>query len=171
MSIRSGQHWRSNNGSVLVTTLLVLLAITILGVAGINMSVVESKIARTEKEVRETFYLTEGAAMECVQRLIGTDPVDKIEQFPFWFHSKGEAKGLGADFRHPKDWDVDGKGEDNGLMSPMHNDTYIAAVEWRVATGGSLVQTGSRLYQNRAYGLCTRYDINSVIEIGYYMRY
>ena len=156
---------------MLVTTLLVLLAITILGVASINTSVVESKIARTEKEVRETFYLSEGAAMECIQRLIGTDPVDKNEQFPFWIHSKREATGLGVNFRYPKDWDVDGKGADNGLISPMGNETYMAAVEWGVATGGSLVQTGSRLYQNRAYGLCTRYDINSVIEIGYYMRY
>ena len=51
------------------------------------------------------------------------------------------------------------------------DDTYMAAVEWGVATGGSLIQTDSRLYQNRIYGLCTRYGTANLIEIGYDLRY
>ena len=154
-----------------MTTLLVLLAITILGVASVNTSVVESKIARSEKEFTETFYLSEGATMECIQRLIDTDMVDKDEQFPPWHHSKAGVVEMAIDFRQPSDWDVDGVGEDNGLKSPINNDVYLAAIEWKVATGGSLIQTESRLYQNRAYGLCTKYGINSIIEVGYYLRY
>lgn len=162
----SNQH-----GAVLMTTLLVLLAITILGIASLNTSVVESKIARCEKEYGETFYLSEGAAMECIQRLIDTEAVDKNEQFPFWYHSKNGSAAQGVDFRRPGDWDVDGVGQDNGLKSPVDDDIYMAAMEWRVATGGSLVQTASRLYQSRAYGLCAKYGAGTIIEVGYNLRY
>lgn len=161
----------NQHGAVLMTVLLVLLASTILGIASLNTSVVESKIARSEKEYGETFYFTEGAAMECIQRLIDTETVDKNEQFPFWYHSKRASTEQAIDFRSASDWDVDGMGLDNGLMSPAGSDVYMAAVEWKVATGSSLVQTESRLYQNRVYGLCTKYGTNTIIEVGYNLRY
>ncbi|WP_054031068.1 PilX N-terminal domain-containing pilus assembly protein [Desulfatitalea tepidiphila] len=159
------------DGSVLIATLLVLLAVTVLGVASINNSVVEMKIARAEKETRETFYRAEGAVMEGLQRLIAMDAVDKNEQFPFWYHSSESIKDGEIEFRDPARWDVDGMGEDNGLASGLDPDIFLAAVEWRVATGGSLIQTQSRLYQNRVYGLCKKYGINSIVEIGYDLRY
>ena len=169
--IQSSNGGYDQSGSVLMATLLVLLAITVLGIASINNSVVELKIARAEKEARETFYLSEGAAMEGIQRLIGTSAVDKNEHFPFWYHPKKTVVDKTIDFRNPSHWDVDGIGEDNGLTSPMNQSMFMAAVEWKVAAGGSLVQTQSRLYHNRVYGLCTKYDINNLIEIGYYLRY
>jgi len=171
MTIPSEKRSEHQSGSVLVATLLVLLAITILGIASINNSVVEMKIARAEKEVRETFYLAEGATMEGLQRLIATDMVDKNEQFPFWHHSRKALSNKNVDFRDPLHWDVDGIGEDNGLRGAMNPDVYVAAVEWRVANGGSLILTQSRIYQNRVYGLCTKYHTNNIIEIGYDLRY
>lgn len=162
---------KSQSGSVLVITLLVLIAVTILGVASINTGIVELEIAKNEKEVRKIFYLAEGAGMEGIQRLIDTSEIDLNEQFQFWHHTKRSESEELVNFRKAAYWDVDGIGEDNGMQSPMDPDTYIAAVEWKVATGGSLVQTDSRLYQNRVYGLCAKYNAYTIVEIGYYLRY
>ncbi len=163
---------QTQSGSALVVTLLVMVAVTILGIMSINTSTVELKISRNEREVRETFYLAEGAAMEGIQRLVDTLDIDLNEQFQFWHHAIEEIEGSQrAFFRDSRNWDVDGQGEDNGLQSPMDSETFIAAIEWDVATGGSLIQTESRLYQNRIYGLCTKYRIDNLIEIGFKMRY
>jgi hypothetical protein len=161
----------SQSGSALVITLLVLIAVTILGIAGASTSVVELKIARNEREVRETFYLAEGAAAEGVQRLTALSAVDLNEQYVYWRHPRIAVASHQVDFRDRSRWDVDGIGVDNALPTPLAPDTFIAAVEWKVATGGSLVQTESRLYQNRVYGLCDKYDAATLVEIGYYLRY
>jgi hypothetical protein len=158
-------------GSALLITLMVLTALTILGVAALNTSGVELKISRNEKEVRETFCLAEGAAAEGVQRLSAAAAVDLNEQYLPWHHARKAAENNRVNFRDLNRWDVDGRGEDNGLVSPMAPDTFIAAVEWKVATGGSLIQTQSRLYLNRIYGLCDKYGSGELVEIGYYLRY
>lgn len=162
---------RHQSGSVLIITLLVLLAVTIIGVASIDKSIVELKIARNEKELREIFYLSEGACMEGIQRLLDTDLIDLEDQIQSWHHSKKVVASGEVDFRAPDSWDVDGVGEDNGLTSSIAADTYVAAVEWKVASGASLVQTDTRLYQNRVYGLCEKYGAENIVEIGYYIRY
>lgn len=159
------------SGAALVITLMVLIAVTIVGIAAINTSVVELKITRNEREIREAFYLAEGAAAEGVQRLTAVSAVDLNEQYLPWHHPRKALASHQVDFRDRSRWDVDGIGADNALPSPLAPDTFIAAVEWKVATGGSLVQTESRLYQNRVYGLCDKYDAATLVEIGYYLRY
>lgn len=159
------------SGSALVITLMVLTALTILGVAALNTSGVELKIARNEREVRETFCLAESAVAEGVQRLSAIAAVDLNEQYLPWHHPRKAAEDHRIDFRDLGSWDADGVGEDNALASPMSPETFIAAVEWKVATGGSLIQTQSRLYQNRIYGLCNKYGTGTLVEMGYYLRY
>lgn len=161
----------SYSGSALVVTLLVLLAVTILGVLSINTSEVEMSIARNEREVRQSFYLAEGAAMEGIQRLLDTSDIDLNEQHLTWHHGIKEIETRHLNFRNPANWDADGQGRDNAAQSPMDVQACFAAVEKKVATGGSLIQTNTRLYQNRVYGLCTEYQTDSLVEIGYYMRY
>jgi PilX N-terminal len=158
-------------GSALVITLLVLTAVTILGVASIDSSVIELKISANEREMRENFYLAEGAAMEGVQRLSALEKEDLNEQFVIWHHPKQGSQNGQIDFRDPAQWDGDGAGNDNCLPSALAPKTYLAAVEWKVATGGSLIATESRLYQNRVYGLSTRNGARNLIEIGYNLRY
>ncbi len=159
------------DGSILMAALLVLMAITIIGIASIDKSIVELKIARNEKEIRETFYLSEAACMEGIQRLIDTEDIDLEEQIQAWHHPRKAETTEMVNFREPSHWDIDGVGQDNGQSSLLKHGTFFAAVEWKVATGGSLLQTGTRLYQNRVYGLCDKYGIENIVEIGYYIRY
>ena len=158
-------------GSVLTIVLLVILAITILGLMSIRTSTIELRIAGNEKQMKESFYLAEAAALEGIQRLFQTLSIDLSEHSPDWHHTKKYIDTLSVDFRDPKDWDVDQKGPDNGIPALIGEDTYIAAVEWQVAAGSSLISTGSRLYVNRIYGLCTKNKTDTLIEIGYKSRY
>ncbi len=170
MLVHAGKIGRQS-GSALVITLMVLTALTILGMATLTTSGVELKIVRNEREIREAFCLAEGAVAEGVQRLSAMRTEDLVEQYLPWHHPRKAAETNRVDFRDPARWDADGVGEDNALVSPMSSDTLIAAVEWKVATGGSLVQTQSRLYQNRIYGRCDKYGVGTLVEIGYYLRY
>lgn len=159
------------SGAVLVVTLLVMLAVTILGVAGLQTTTVELRIARNEREIRESFYLAEAAAMEGVQRLINAAGVDLEEQFAHWHHFRQAMAGNGAGFRDAGHWDCTDSAIGNCLPSPLDRHAFIAAVEWRVAPGGSLLMTESRLVENRVYGLCTKHGAHHVVEIGYLLRY
>jgi hypothetical protein len=158
-------------GSVLTITLLVILAITILGLMSIRTSIVELQIAGNEKQLKESFYLAEAAAVEGIHRLFQTPSIDLNEHGPGWHHSKHHIDTLSVDFRDPLDWDVDQKEPDNGIPANVGEDTYITAVEWQIAAGSSLISTESRLYVNRIYGLCTKNHTDTLIEIGYKSRY
>jgi hypothetical protein len=159
------------SGSVLVVALLILMAITILGIASINTASVDLQIAGNAKQLRETFYLAEAAAMEGIQRLKHAAPIDLNEQHLFWHHSRQKLEADKIDFRNPEDWDVDCIPPDNGLASSVGKDSFIAAVEWRVATGGSLIATDTRLFVNRVYGRSTKHDADTLLEIGFRSRY
>ena len=171
MQSRSDRFLNNGDGSAILVTLLILLAVTVLGVAAINRSVVTLKMTQNEREARETFYLSESAAAEGVQRLSLASGVDKDEKVRRWHHPKKSSDGGIPDFRDPDAWDVDGKGTDNGRPGALGRGTYLAAVEWKVATGSSLIQTAPRLYQNRIYGMCQRHGAVTIVEIGFNLRY
>ncbi|MBI5894995.1 MAG: hypothetical protein HZB24_02955, partial [Desulfobacterales bacterium] len=94
-----GRGASSQSGSALVITLMVLTALTILGVAALNTSNVELKIVRNEREVRETFFLAEGAVAEGVQRLSALQAVDLNEQYLPWHHPRKAAENNRVNFR------------------------------------------------------------------------
>ena len=158
-------------GSALLIVMLVMSALAILGVMSINTSTVELSITRNEREIREVFYLSESAAMEAVQRLIDTPVIDLEDKKLSWHHSRAAARRGEIDFRIPSAWDADGRGEDNAMQSKLGENVFIAAVEYRLASGSSAVCTESRLYLNRAYGLSTRYNAVNLVEMGFYLRY
>ncbi len=171
MHPNSSSYDQNPNGSILVVVLLVMTAISILGIMSINTSTVELRIARNEREVREVFYLSESAAIEGVQRLIDTPPIDLEEKIQCWHHGIETATAENLNFRDPQKWDVDGRGEDNGRRSALDQNAFFSAVEHRLATGSSAIVTESRLYMNQVYGLSTKYNAVSLVEIGYYLRY
>jgi hypothetical protein len=92
---------QSQSGAVLVITLLVLLAVTVLGVASLQTTSVELNISRNEREIRETFYLAEGAAMEGLQRLKAVPAVDLEERIFLWHHDRDSIGNDKTGFRDP----------------------------------------------------------------------
>ena len=170
--MRKKALWDNQKGSVLLITLLVLIAVTILGIAGIQTSIIELKISSNERQMREGFFLAESAAMDGVQRMASMMNKDLNDPSEFWYHSKRDSDGTDLDFRDPGKWIKDGDNDmHNCLGSAIDPSTFVAAMEWKVASASSLVMTETRLYQNRIYGLCTKYDADNLVEIGYNLRY
>ncbi len=162
---------QEQSGSALLVTLLVLVAVTILGILSINTSAVELNISRNEREIRESFYLAEGAAMVGIQRLVDAATEDLRRHNIPWHQSRVAVEAEGIDYRDIHDWPTQVKEDETLISSPLDPHSYATAVEWNVAPGSSLIQTQSRLYQNRVYGLCEKNGTDSLIEIGYHMRY
>ncbi len=159
------------SGSILLVVLLVIASLTLLGVLAINTTAVDMAIARNHRDLRESFYLAEAAAMEGLQRMLNSPAVDLAECHFIWHHSATEVEQSHLDFRRPGNWHTDDPQHANALQSPLDAHTFLAATESRVAGGSSLIATDSRLYVNRLYGLCTKHDADNVVQIGYYMRY
>ncbi|MBR9980320.1 MAG: hypothetical protein KFF50_04770, partial [Desulfatitalea sp.] len=113
-----------------------------------------------------------------VQRLVNLSAdaealVDLQEHGFHWHHPRLGLEAPGLDFRHADAWTIDEPDAlPNCLQGALDPDACMAVMEWRVAPGGSLVMTdGSRLYENRVYGLSTKYGAWNLVEIGYYVRY
>lgn len=158
-------------GSLLIVTLLVLVVVTVLGLISLYRSSIERTIAVNARDNRELFYLADGVATEGLQKLSDVDSVDLEETIRVWHHAQKQIVGEGINFREASDWIVSSDDRANCANSLFHPDGYFAAVESRVATGGSLLATQSRLYLNRVYGLCMRKGAYHIIEVGYYSRY
>lgn len=160
------------SGSVLLIALLVMIAISVLGVLGIQSSIVELDLVRNERDIQEAFHLSESAALEGIELLVNSSKEDRQDNQPVWHHARKTMEALNCDLRDMTQWDADGQGQDdNSIKSKFSQESLIAAVEWDVAAGGSLVMTQSRLIVTRVYGLCTKHNAGQLIEIGYAMRY
>jgi hypothetical protein len=59
----------NENGATMIATLMILLLLTIIGVAGISTSTTETMISAAEAEKRSTFYAAESGAELAVTRL------------------------------------------------------------------------------------------------------
>ena len=158
-------------GSALIICLLVLAAITVLAVFGINSSAVQLQIAANHKQMGHGFYLAEGAAMEAAQRISNAPREDLLDHFYFWHHTRREMESASKDENHPQQLPQPGSDTMPALESTLGPNIYLAAVEWGVAPGSSLVATEPRLYLNRIYGKTSRNRADSTIEIGLQKRY
>lgn len=160
-----------SSGYALIVVLLVMGALTVLGIVAINITVVDLEIARSHRELRENFYLAEAAAMEGIQRLLNSPGIDLVECFPFWYHDLAKVERDRLEFRHPENWHTSDPRHANALQSALDPNAFMAAAEQRVAGGSSLIATESRLYLTRVYGLCMKYNAENLVQVGYYMRY
>ena len=158
-------------GSTLVVVLLLMTAISIFGVLSLSISSVELEISSNERQTREVFYLSEGAALEGAQRLANAPPIDLEDKIFSWHYDGNAADPETINFRDPRRWDIDRSEDDNGMQSALDTQAYFAAVEHRLAAGSSAVVTESRLYMNRVFGFCTKREAVSLVEIGYQLRY
>jgi hypothetical protein len=150
---------------------MLLAAVTVLGLVGIHAAVVELQIAANHTQVGYGLYLAEGAALEGVQRLAEAATVDLQERSFFWHHARSVLEAVHLDLRCADHW----QGTENlrpiALESSFGPDIQLAAVEWSLAAGSSMVATQPRLYLNRVYGRSTRLQADHLVEIGFQMRY
>jgi Tfp pilus assembly protein PilX len=161
----------TESGAALIICVLILTAVTILGVVGIHAGVVDLQIATNHTQMGHGLYLAEGAALEGVQRLANAPTIDLQDRSFFWHHSRSALEAANLDLRCSAHWSDIGNPQKIVLESGLGVNTHLAAVEWSLAAGSSMVATESRLYLNRVYGKSTRFQADHLVEIGFQMRY
>jgi Tfp pilus assembly protein PilX len=161
----------TETGTALVVCMLILTAVTILGLVGIHAGVVDLHIATNHTQMGHGLYLAEGAALEGVQRLANATTTDLQDRSFFWYHSRSDLEAANLDLRCPAHWSTVENTRPIALQSTLGSDVQLAAVEWSLAAGSSMVATEPRLYLNRVYGRSTRFQADHLVEIGYQLRY
>ncbi len=161
----------TQSGTVLVLCVLILTAVTVLALAGIHAGAMDLQIATNHARLGHGLYLAEGAALEGIQRLANAATTDLHDRSFFWHHSRSELEAVNLDLRCPAHWSAVGNKPTLALQSGLGPDVQLAAVEWSLAAGSSLVATEPRLYLNRVYGRSNRSQAGHLVEIGYQLRY
>ena len=77
---RVSHQWKNvvnnENGSAIVLAMLILVVLTVLGIASINTSSIELQIARNERIYQQNFYQAESAATEGAQKIEDSGSLD-----------------------------------------------------------------------------------------------
>jgi hypothetical protein len=145
--------------------------VTVLGLVGIHAGVVDLRIATNHTQMGYGLYLAEGAALEGVQRLANAAATDLQDQSFFWHHSRSALEAMHLDLRCTAQWSNMGNLRKHAMESSLGPDVKVAAVEWGLAAGSSMIATEPRLYLNRVYGRSKRFRADYLVEIGYQLRY
>jgi type II secretory pathway pseudopilin PulG len=168
---------RNEEGSfVIFSTLMILLLLTLTGIAATRTANTEVSIAGNEASRNISAYRAEGGAVEVAMRIEAADDGDlKVTDpsinpnYPGWmtFHSDINP----GDMAVSANWDFSGDADDNAAVSSFNTDVQFAAVDKGVAAGSSLIMTGGeqkREYQ--VYGLSDSRSGRAFIEMGYRKR-
>jgi Tfp pilus assembly protein PilX len=136
----------SQEGSIIIVALVLLVLVTLMGVSITQITSVEIRVAANERDYKRVFYLAEAAVMEALQRMENADPQDlKTSTTTLeWLH--------GADTNLENKDNM--KNTDSiSAESSFSPDTYFAVTALGVTGGSSLsMTTTSRLYSFDAYG-------------------
>jgi hypothetical protein len=159
--MKRNQGIKSEDGTVLVVALMILVFLTLIGITITATTEVEIQIAGNERLYKDNLYTAEAAAMECAQMMeefVSLDPT----AHPF-------IKPLGSvtldNIRDDSYW------PGNDQASGIDGNTSFIAVEEGVAEGTTLDMTKTTLRSYSIYG--RRYDTaqpnkgRGIVRVGY----
>jgi len=118
---------KKEEGSILIVALIMLVLLTLLGIAATTTTDIETQIAGNEKLYKMNLYSAESAAMQCAQVLETTDMSDI---FPTWVNVAYDEDN----------WNISGEFQ-QALDS---SSKYLAVYEGVGESGESLDMTKSR---------------------------
>ena len=171
-------------GFVLIVALLMLAALTIIGIAATNTTILEMHISGNDKTVKINFFAAESAALEAAQKVINESDQQKIlpATNPSPSSSDLVRTAQQAETRFDKDkrnLDLNGDGEidesDNFPSSGV--DVASAAAVGHlvtlngVETGHSLGVGSSRLYDYTSYGIVISNKGKKIVKVGLKKRF
>lgn len=147
-------------GAALLVSLVMLVLLSVLGIAATTASMIELRIAGNEKAYTRNFYLAEAGVMEGAQRMQNIS--DPITNPPAWLETE---LGSVADVDVCDDtfWDCDG----TVTASCGLSDSRFFCVSQGIAAGSSLDTSRSRIHAFAIYGRCKKNSGNVIIKAGY----
>lgn len=155
----------NKKGSAIIIAVLVLAAVTILGISASNTSNVEIMLTNNDVLYKNNFYKAEAAAMEGAQTLANALPEDLLAFTPKWLNQNINMTDLSV-------WDYDNADSDDTANGGSLSNTVFAVVFNKIAMGSSLDLTASTLLREfSVYGYSSPGTNSNFIEIGYKRRY
>ena len=170
---------QNQDGAALVITLLVLVAVTILGMASINTSTVEMQVVRNDRVYSMNFYraeamLQEGAGL--LKREEQSRPYNLVDRY-FNFMKGTSSKNFSqVQMGDVNNWDInpDG-GYDNctpfSLDNPANPNGYISAAYLGPSTGFSLSLSEPQYHDWSIFAFSNQEDGSVLHEMGFRLVY
>jgi hypothetical protein len=160
----------NEDGVVIIAALMVLVLLTIVGIASTNTSNTEIKIATHELIYQMNFYQAEGATLEAMEAMDGETNPETNPPVYLWQDSDGFDKDA---MRQDPDFWEGTKIKDSDLNPDTTH--YIVVSEGLVETGGSnslsAMQDGG-VFGYTIYGHCEPADRGATtVEIGYIKKF
>jgi hypothetical protein len=151
---------KNEDGYLLImATLMVLVLLTILGIAASRTANTELSVATNELVYQRNFFLAEGAVIEAVEALVRDE--DLHDGSPAWLNT---IPGALTETNVYTFWN--GGGISNSL-DPTGNTRFMAGLEANpVHVGSSLDMDKPTAYSLGVYGRCQR-DGQATIKVGY----
>jgi hypothetical protein len=167
---------KDEKGVVLISALMILVLLTIIGIASTNVSNTETKIATSEAIYQQNLYRAEGATLETVEIMEDPDFNPKIAHD--WIY-KSATEFTEDNLYKPDFWD--GKVDLGGTTGPVGSvalpDTHtsIFVIYEGIAyeeTGETLELNIPKIHSYAIYGHCQPPNRGATtIEIGYLKPY
>ncbi len=160
----------NENGFVLATSMLFMVVLTIIGIAGTTTTSIEFHIAGNERTYKENFYNAEGSVFEAVQRIENEEDPDQLRggtTSHIWLNNCSDL--------HDTGWDNDGQGGTvNSTPSVLGTSQDFEAFDGGVAGGvkaSSLKITSSAVHEYAVYGRSRENNGQVIIEAGFKKRF
>jgi Tfp pilus assembly protein PilX len=169
---------RNEEGSfVLFTTMMILLLLTLTGIAATKTANTEVSIAGNEAAHSVTSYNAEGGAVEAAMLIEAMDDenlrVVDNGSYPVWmtFHTDPAIDEPGEEMTIAANWVSDGGADDNADVATFDENVRFAVVDKGGAKGSSLIMTGGeQVREYQVYGLSDSRSGQAMIEMGYRKR-
>lgn len=150
---------------VIITALMILVLLTIIGIASTTVSNTETKIATSEAVYQQNFYQAEGATMEAVERM--ENLADPKAADPAWIWAAldtfTEDNLIDSTFWEGTMVDADATPDASALP-----DTRLVVVSGGIVEGESLDIGSTKIHSYVIYGRCAPPNRGATtIEIGY----
>jgi hypothetical protein len=156
-------------GAIVPIALVLLLLLTMIGIAATMTSEVEIRIAGNEITYKENLYYAEGSAMAGVQMLQNETDTTVLKDLSLpWLHSSLPDANITSDIN----WDLDNDNANQALTDGGGYTGYLAVYQG-IDPGGSLDIGGTTtsLHNYTVYGRSARNNGEAIIELGYKKRF
>jgi hypothetical protein len=160
---------KNERGSIMPIALVLLLLLTMIGIAATMTSEVEIRIAGNEITYKENLYYAEGSAMAGVQMLQNETDTTVLKDLSLdWLHGSLPHANITSDIN----WDLDNNNA-NQVLADGGGYTGYLAVYKGIDPGGSLDIGGTTtsLHNYTVYGRSARNNGEAIIELGYKKRF
>ncbi len=149
--------FRDKGGSVLVLGMLMLVLLSLLGIAVVTTSTIEIQVAANERFYKENLYEAEAGAIEAAQSLENSD-LKNIP--PAWLQGIGGINEANDMFRETF-W------SNTAVPSAGLATARLSAAFQGYAPGSSLDVSSSRVHLYSVYGRSNRNNGNAIVRVHY----